>query len=64
MFKMFAQLFSAMTVMFQGLESFAKSFASLGTWADQTAAAFADEAAQQRQIKAANAAKEMKLLSK
>ena len=64
MFKMFAQAFSALTVLFAAFEKFANSVNHLGGWAEQTSAAFADEAAQQRAIKAANAAKEMKLLSK
>ena len=51
MFKMFAQAFSALTVFFQALELNAKAILHLSTWAEQSAAAFADEAQSLREQK-------------
>lgn len=51
MFKMFAQLFSAVTVFFGATEKLANAANHIAGWAEDSAAAFEDEARVQRKIK-------------
>ena len=53
MFAMFKQLFVAITVYFTALERSAKAVDHLAQWAEETSAAFADEARIERQKKLA-----------
>ena len=48
MFNMFNQVFLTISVLFAGLEKFAKAFNHLGGWSEETAGAFADESAIKR----------------
>lgn len=60
MFAMFKQLFSAITLFFVATEKVASASNHLATWADETAAAFADEARIERQKKLANLKADLK----
>jgi len=60
MFAMFKQLFSAITLFFVATEKLASASNHLSTWADETAAAFADEARIERQKKLAKLKAELK----
>lgn len=60
MFAMFKQLFSAITLFFVATEKLASASNHLATWADETSAAFADEARIERQKKLANLRAELK----
>lgn len=51
MFAMFTQLFSFITKLFSACEKGASAIDHLGTWADESAGAFADEARITRQAK-------------
>ena len=53
MFAMFKQLFTAITLFFVATEKIASASNHLATWADETSAAFADEARIERQKKLA-----------
>jgi hypothetical protein len=53
MFAMFKQLFIAITTYFTALEKTAKAVNHLADWAEETSAAFADEARIERQKKLA-----------
>lgn len=44
MFRMFTQLFAAITMLFQSFEKLALASNHLSTWAEESAGAFADEA--------------------
>lgn len=60
MFAMFKQLFSAITLFFVATEKVASASNHLATWADETAAAFADEARIERQKKLATLKADLK----
>ncbi len=51
MFAMFTQVFTTISVLFAGLEKFAKAFNHLGTWGEETAGAFSDESRINRRAK-------------
>ena len=60
MFAMFKQLFSAITLFFVATEKLASASNHLATWADETSAAFADEARIERQKKLATLKADLK----
>ena len=51
MFAMFAQLFSALRVLFSATEKAAKSFENLTIWTEETSRSFAEEARITRKAK-------------
>lgn len=53
MFKMFKQMFTALTILFMAAEKGAKAVDHLATWAEGAAGAFADEAQIERAKKMA-----------
>ena len=64
MFNMFKQLFSAITLFFVATEKLASASNHLATWADETAAAFSDEARIERQKKLAKLKADLKAVEK
>lgn len=60
MFAMFKQLFVGFTAFFLAFEKIGKSTVSLSEWAEETAAAFADEARIERAKKLASMKSELK----
>ena len=64
MFNMFKQLFSAITLFFVATEKIASASNHLATWADETAAAFSDEARIERQKKLAKLKADLKAVEK
>ena len=44
MFNMFTQLFATVSMFLTGIQKFASAFNHIGTWTDETAGAFSDEA--------------------
>jgi hypothetical protein len=51
MFKMFTQLWTALSMWFAAFEKFGGAISHLSTWAEESAGAFADEARMQRAAK-------------
>ena len=64
MFNMFKQLFSAITLFFVATEKLASASNHLATWADESAAAFSDEARIERQKKLAKLKADLKAVEK
>lgn len=62
MFAMFKQLFLGFTAFFIAFEKIGKSTVSLSEWAEETAAAFADEARIERSKKLATLKAELKVI--
>jgi LytS/YehU family sensor histidine kinase len=62
MFAMFKQLFTAITLYFKAAEKTASAVNHLADWAEETAAAFADEARIERQKKLAMLKSELKAI--
>lgn len=64
MFAMFTQLFAAITVLFRAFERQAKAVDHISEWAEESAAAFADEARIKRVQKQNELMKDLKVSQK